>query len=70
MINGNILGMLQQFKSNPMQMLSKRFNIPQGLNGPQDIVQHLLNTNQISQQQLNQAVQMRNNPAFQQLFKK
>lgn len=65
----NLLAMLQQLKSNPMQMLSSRFNIPAGINNPNDILQHLLNTGQVSQNQVNQIMGMRNNPMIQQLFK-
>lgn len=64
----NVLTMLSQLRSNPMQILSQKYNIPQGMTNPQDIIQHLLNTNQISQAQVNQAMQMRNNPMFS-LFK-
>lgn len=60
----NILSMLSQLRSNPMLVLSQKYNIPQGMTNPQDIIQHLLNTNQISQAQVNQAMQMRNNPTF------
>ncbi len=69
MMNNNILNMLSQLKSNPMQILSQRFNLPQNLNNPQDIIQHLINSGQISQDQVNQAMQMRNNPMFKGLFK-
>ena len=65
----NILNLFNQFKQNPIQMLSKRFNIPQNINNPNDIIQHLLNTNQVSQAQVNQAMQMRNNPMIKQLLK-
>lgn len=53
----NILQQLSQLKSNPMQVLSKAgFNIPGNIsNNPQAIVQHLLNTNQITPQKLNQS---------------
>lgn len=57
----NIMGMLQQLKANPMQMLlQKRMNVPQGIpmNDPQAILNHLLQTGQVSQQQVNQAYQM------------
>jgi len=55
----NLMGMLQQFKMNPMQMLAqKRMNVPQGMNDPNAILNHLLQTGQISQQQLNNAYQM------------
>ena len=69
MLNANILQMISQFRQNPMQMLAQRYNIPQNMNSPQDIIQHLLNTGQISQQQVNSAMQMKNNPALQNLFK-
>ncbi len=65
----NIVGMLNQFKQNPMAMLSRRFNIPQNMNDPNQILQHLLNTNQVSQAQVNRVMQMRNDPQIQQLLK-
>lgn len=54
----NPMQILSQLKSNPMQMLSKAgYNIPDNIsNNPQAIVQHLLNTNQITQQRLNYAI--------------
>ena len=66
----NMIQMFQQIKQNPMQVLQSRFNIPQNvdMNNPNDIIQHLLNTGQITQQQVNQAQQMRNNPMIQQMF--
>ncbi len=69
LVNANMLQMISQFKQNPMQILSSRYNIPQNINQPQDIVQHLLNTGQVSQQQVNTAMQMRNNPQIQNLFR-
>lgn len=45
--------MVNQFKQNPMGILSQRFNIPQNMNDPNQIIQHLLNTGQVSQQQYN-----------------
>ena len=56
----NIFGILQQFKANPMQMLmQRRLNVPQQISGdPQAILNHLLQTGQISQNQVNQAYQM------------
>ena len=56
----NLFQMFGQFKQNPAQFLiSNRFNIPQNIaNNPQAIVQHLLDSGQINQQQVNQAQQM------------
>ena len=70
---GNIndfMNLYQQFQQNPMQMLSKRFNIPQNMNDPNAIVQHLLNTGQVTQNQVNNVMQMRNNPMIQRLIGK
>ena len=56
---GNMIGMLQQLKSNPMEFLQRRFNLPQNMNAdPQSIVNHLVSTGQISQDAVNQAYQM------------
>ena len=59
----NIMTMLQQFRQNPMQMLlQRRMNVPQNIsNDPQAILNHLLQTGQISQQQVNNAYQMAQN---------
>ena len=66
----NIFQLYQQKMQNPMALLSKRFNIPQNINDPNQIIQHLLNTGQVTQAQVNNAMQMRSNPMFQQMFKK
>ena len=58
---GNMMGMLQQLKSNPMQFLMQRkMNLPQGvsMSDPQAILNHLVSTGQVSQQQINQAYTM------------
>lgn len=69
-MNNNILNLLPQLKQNPVQFLAQYgLNIPQNINNPQDIIQHLLNTGQVSQNQVNQIQQLRNNPSFQGFFK-
>lgn len=60
--------MVNQIKQNPMAVLSQRFNIPQNMNDPNQIIQHLLNTGQVTQQQVNNAMQMRNHPMFKGMF--
>ena len=62
-MNNNIFGMLQQLQSNPMAMLSKKFNLPPDLDmsNPNAIIQHLMNTGQISQQAYNNARTMAEN---------
>lgn len=55
----NPFAMLDQLKQNPYQILAQRgFNIPQNLYNPNDILQYLLNTNQITQQQVNNVMTM------------
>ena len=57
----NVMGMLNQLKQNPMQFLmQRRMNLPQGvaMNDPQAILNHLVQTGQVSQQQINSAYQM------------
>lgn len=63
------LQMIQQFKLNPFQMIQKLqsnpiqflkqvgFNVPENLNSPNDIIQHLMNSGQVSQQRYEQARQ-------------
>ena len=65
----NIMQMVNQYKQNPMAFLAQRYNIPANLSNPNDIIQHLLNTGQVTQSQVNNAMQMRNNPMIQQLMK-
>jgi len=58
---GNIMGMVQQFKANPMQfLLQKKLNVPQNvaMDNPQAIMDYLLQSGQINQQQINQAYQI------------
>lgn len=65
----NLLSLFQSLMSNPFQtLLNANLNIPQGMNNPNDIIQHLLNTGQVSQNRVNQVMQMRNNPQIQQLL--
>lgn len=65
----NIINMIMQARQNPMAVISQRFNIPQNIQKPQDMVQHLLDSGQISQAQLNQTMQMSRDPKFRQMMK-
>lgn len=61
MLNNNMMAMLQQLKANPLQFLMQsRMNIPQNLpmNDPNAIMNYLVQSGQVSQQQINQAYQM------------
>ena len=64
----NIIEMVNQIKTNPVSVLSQRFSVPQDLTDPNQIIQHLINTGQVSQEQVNRAMSMRNNPMFKGLF--
>lgn len=64
----NFLDMYSQFMKNPIAMLSQRFNLPKNVNDPNEILQHLVSSGQVNQQQINNAMQMKNNPMIQQLL--
>lgn len=51
----NLMAQVNQLRSNPVQFLMQRkYNVPNELsNNPQGIVQHLLNTGQMSQDTYN-----------------
>ena len=55
----NMGDMVRQIKANPLQFLAqRRFNIPQNIaNDPNAILQHLMSTGQVTQNQVNAAVQ-------------
>lgn len=58
---GNPMQMLQQLKANPLQFLmQRRMKLPQNINvnDPQAILNHLVSSGQVSQEQVNQAYQM------------
>lgn len=57
----NLLQMVQQLKSNPMAMLARRFRLPQNIQDPNDILNYLVQSGQVSQQQINSAYQMAQN---------
>ena len=54
----NPMQMLQQLKADPMRFLAQRFNLPSNLHDPQAILNHLMKTGQVSQEQINRAYQM------------
>lgn len=61
----NFMQMLQQLKSNPAAILAKRFNIPTDMQtNPQAIIQHLVSSGQISQEQINAAYQQAQQMGF------
>ena len=54
----NPMQMLQQLRSNPMQFIQRAgFRVPQNMTDPNAIIQHLMQTGQVSQQRYNQAFQ-------------
>lgn len=79
MLPNNIMNNLSQFGSfiqNPMGFLiNSKFNIPANVdtNNPNEIMQYLVSNGRVNQSMINQANQManqiRNNPAFSNMFK-
>ena len=69
-----LMSQFRQFRGNPMQMfMQKKMNIPQNIQGnPQQIIQHMMNSGQISQEQFNaakkMAEQVQSNPMFRQMM--
>lgn len=58
MMQNNIMQMISQIKSNPMSVLGK-YGIPQNIaNNPDAIIQYLMNSGKVSQEQYNRAVMM------------
>lgn len=58
-IAGNIMHMLPQIKQNPMNVLQHAgLNIPANLNDPNAILNHLIQSGQVNQNQLDYAQQM------------
>lgn len=55
----DLITMLSQLKQNPAAMLSTKYSVPQGMTDPNEILQHLLTTGQVSQDQVNRLMQMR-----------
>lgn len=66
----DIMDFYNQLRQNPMQILNKRFNIPQNVNmsNPDDILQYLMNSGQVTQNQINNVMQMRDNPMIRKLM--
>lgn len=55
----NPMQMLQQIRQNPAAILQRAgLNIPAGMSDPQQIIQHLMQSGQVSQQRYQQAMQM------------
>lgn len=56
--------MLTELKSNPMAILSN-FGVPQNLaNNPQEIIQHMMNTGKVTQEQYDAAVKQAQRMGF------
>lgn len=59
MMGMNPMQMIQQLKANPIQFLQRAgFNVPNNITSPNDIIQHLMNSGQVSQDAYNRARQM------------
>ena len=55
----NSIQMLSQIRQNPSAFLRQAgLDVPAGMNDPQQILQHLINSNQVSQQRYQQVLSM------------
>lgn len=55
----NPMQMMSQLRSNPAAVLKSRgLNVPDGMSDPQQIVQHLISSGQVSNNALQAAMQM------------
>lgn len=55
----NSIQILNQIRQNPSAFLKQAgLDIPNGMNDPQQILQHLINSNQVSQQRYQQVLNM------------
>lgn len=55
----NPMQMLQQLQQNPAQMLRQAgLNVPDNLSSPNEIIQHLMSSGQVSQARYNKAREM------------
>jgi hypothetical protein len=58
-MNNPMMSLLQQLRNNPAQFLAQRgIQIPGGMTDPNQIIQQLMNSGRVSQQQYEQARQM------------
>ena len=58
-LNMNPMQMMNQLRSNPSAVLKQRgLNVPMGMNNPQQIVQHLIQSGQVPNARLQQIMQM------------
>ena len=67
----NLIQAIMQARANPMAIISKRFNIPpelQSTKNGQEIAQYLLDTNQITQGELNSKMKQSREPQLKPFF--
>ena len=59
MMGANPMQILQQLRQSPVQFIRQAgYNVPENLSDPNQIIQHLMNSGQVSQDAYNQARQM------------
>lgn len=68
----DLMNIYQQMVQAPdrIQFLKKQFGIdlPQNINNPYDLIQYCMNRGMFNQTQVNNAMQMRNNPMIKKIF--
>ena len=60
----------EQYRADPMQAVRATYNIPEDIDtsNPDNIIQHLYNTGQVTPQQMNRINSLRNNPLIMKLM--
>lgn len=66
----DVMTVYNKLKQDPLQVLSMRFNIPESvdIHNPNEILQHLLNSGQVSQAQINRMMALQNHPMIRNLL--
>ena len=60
----NVMQLLQQLRQNPAQVLGQRFNLPANVGDPNALLRHLVQSGQVSQDQVNAAYQQAQRMGF------
>ena len=63
-MNNPLINLINSLSNNPMQLF-QRFNIPTQCNSPQSVMQYLMNSGRVTQEQIN-----RTNSLYKQIFNK
>ena len=54
----NIFQMYQMMRQNPLGLIRNKFSVPQSMTSPDDIIKHLIESGQVTQEQVDNARNM------------